>query len=297
MISRYHTICPRPEGSKHGAHWSAAEAAHGDEGFCMGKLRPFTSAVVFLVAACLVDLRAYAEDTAVPKREFKTREEFAKYREAAWAHFRRRCVENAGERIFRTVEDVRGVFLLKPRRRPTEYELGDQFWADDPYGHDGHGRVEIVSYLADLDGNGIPTVRRTARSGYEFVEMNASGGGVIQYRRDDPRTRPTEQRLRRPESRYGITWTDVSTAQDRHYWIAGGKLQIVDISNGAVLAERIGYLLEAGFGSTSSGRRPWLFARLHYSERACPAFRRHAYINREFVEKVLQPVPKSQDAK
>jgi hypothetical protein len=47
----------------------------------------------------------------------RSRADFEKYREAAWAHFRKRCKEDAGEKIYRVVEGVEGIFLRKPRNR------------------------------------------------------------------------------------------------------------------------------------------------------------------------------------
>lgn len=223
--------------------------------------------------------------------------EAKRYREAAWAHFQKRCKENAGEKIYRVVENVDGLLLLKPRKRPTDQEFRDQYWMGDPYGHDADGRLEIVAYLAALNKDGLPVIHSTPRAGYKFVEIESTDGGFIQYRRDDPRKPPTEHPQKSRSATFGVIWRDISTAEDRQFWTAGGKLQVIDLATNDVVAERVGYLLEAEFGSTSGGRRPWLFARLHYSERACPPFRRQALINREFVERVVKPQSGSRDGK
>jgi hypothetical protein len=154
---------------------------------------------------------------------------------------------------------------------------------------------EVIFFLADLDKNGIAVNRRTQHKGYDFVEVLRADGRVARYRRDDPTKPPTEQDSVASLAQYGVSWEDISTDEDRRYWVAGGKLQIIDLRSNEVLAERIGYLFEAGFGSTSGGRRPWVYARLFYSEQACPAFRRHAHINRMFVEKVLAPRKRKDD--
>jgi hypothetical protein len=57
------------------------------------------------------------------------------------------------------------------------------------------------------------------------------------------------------------------------------------VKSGELLGERVGYVFEAGFGSTSAGRRPWLFAQRN----ACPPIPMNAAIDRVFVEKVLKP--------
>lgn len=68
--------------------------------------------------------------------------------------------------------------------------------------------------------------------------------------------------------RYGITYDDISTKEDRDFWIAGSSLRIVDLTSGETIAERIGYMMDPGQGSRGGGRQPWLLA----ADRACPPF-------------------------
>ena len=63
---------------------------------------------------------------------------------AADARFEMRC-QSAGEKIYKTVEDVEGVMLLKVRpERETSYHQYNQY-AEDPYGgnSEGDGYIEI----------------------------------------------------------------------------------------------------------------------------------------------------------
>lgn len=253
--------------------------------------RTFTAAAIILAAVFLVDLRAHAEDIAVPKQEFKTREEFAKYREAAWAHFQKRCKEKAGETISRTVDNVRGLLLLKPRRQATEAELRDQFWRGDPYGHDSMlPDSEIGNFLRYLNERDVPTIRRTSRPGFSYVEAKDALRGYLRYELDGLDSKIVETTIDKPMSRFGVTWEDISTDEDRQFWVAGGKLQVLDLETNEILGFRTGYLIEFGFGSRGGGRRPWLHARLTGSDRAaCPPFPSKTLvpINRLFVEKVL----------
>jgi hypothetical protein len=95
-----------------------------------------------------------------------------------------------------------------------------------------------------------------------------------------------------PTTRYGVTYDDISTREDRDYWIAGSSLKVIDLQTNEVMAERIGYMMDRGQGNRSGGRSPWLLA----ADNACPAFAsRHgstAQINQteKFVEKVLNPI-------
>ena len=101
--------------------------------------------------------------------------------------------------------------------------------------------------------------------------------------------------------RYGVVYDDISTREEREYWIAGSSLKVVDLQTNEVIAERIGYMVDWAQGSRAGQRSPWLFA----ADNACPDFhiryknlaagqRSHAasvqpYQTLDFVEKVLKP--------
>lgn len=263
--------------------------------------KSFTAAAIILAAVLLVDRLAYAEGIAVPKQEFKTREEFAKYREAAWAHFRKRCKESAGEKIYRTVENVPGLILLRRRLWATDAELRDQYWRGDPYGRDSVlPDSEIRNFIGFLNKRGLATTRQTPKPGYLYVETKESQGGYRRYELDIVQAKIVEIIIEKPVSRYGVTWEDISTEEDQKYWVAGGKLQVLDLESNALLGERTGYLIEPGFGSQSAGRIPWRHARFISSDRAaCPPFPSKSLvpINRLFVEKVLRPARSVADGK
>ena len=92
--------------------------------------------------------------------------------------------------------------------------------------------------------------------------------------------------------RHGVTYDDISTREERDYWIAGSSLKVIDLKTNEVMAERIGYMMDRGQGNTSGGRAPWLLAADH----ACPAFPAgpggHTYQTdqtHDFVVKALKP--------
>lgn len=247
----------------------------------------------FAVAA-LFCLPCHANDIEPLKPQFKTREEQIRYREAALDHFRTVCREKAGEIVHRVVENVDGILLKTPQRRPSDFSLRDQYWKADWYGVVLYPPAEISRYLFDLDDNSIPTVIPTSRSGYAFVETpNSNGSGFVVHRRGTNRDSVVAEVSQTRRSRYGVVREDISTERDRSYWVAGGRLAVIDLSTGSVLGERIGYVLEAGFGSTAGGRRPWLIAQRN----ACPPIPRNAAIDRLFVQKVLRPAAQEHLAK
>lgn len=234
--------------------------------------------------------------------------------DSARALFKQRCA-TAGENIKRRVSDVDGVFLLKLRSGELNYR--QQFRFDDPYGSDYRNKWYIQSflqahhqlpdYLARMRGRSIEP---SGQVGYEYVEaVDVKDGKRYRYTAfieqpgiADPRYAKNyyrvvlESKLANGQPpRYGVTYEDISTTEDRNHWIAGSSLKVIDLHNNEVIAERIGYMMDLGQGADGGGRSPWLDA----ASNACPAFGgRIAAISQggqtdRFVEKVLQPRPSS----
>ncbi len=241
---------------------------------------------------------------------------------AAQRLFDMRCA-GAGEFIYRTAANVDGVFLLKLREKRSSFS--EQFSMDDPYGSDLSGDGYIKSFLkGKYENSGRPDLAARA---YSFVEVFDLKDGK-QYRysgyrkivgrqeatapnvkinlRNDPNydlniyeNALSRVGIKSPRSNYGVTYADISTVEDRRNWIAGSRLQVIELSTKSVIAERIGYMMDPGQGETGGGRSPWLQAAGY----ACPGFTgdgRRTYglpgamslqINQtiRFVGKVLKP--------
>lgn len=237
----------------------------------------------------------------------------------AEAMFQERC-KTAGEKIYRTAENVEGVFLMKIR--PPEINFGNQFAMTDPYGNDSGGDSYIKTFLTGYHSKSDRPVRGAPpRLGYQFVEaIDPADGNRYRYtgtKRDvthvssilmggDGKTTFVTKDFvldKTPASdappRYGVTYVDISTREEREYWIAGSWLKVIDLRTNEVIAERIGYMMDRGQGNTSGGRSPWLLA----ANDACPTFQRNPYypippgqgasaqVNQteDFVEKILKP--------
>lgn len=233
----------------------------------------------------------------------------------AEALFRQHC-STAGETIKRTVKDVEGIFLLKGR--PKKINYGDQFLMNDPYGFDFGGEAYIESFLkatheparryAALLKN-PPVFDPDEPVGYNYVDISGpENGEIVRYTavvdqpgKADPKFsvdyfRVILKKMLAPGmvARYGVTYEDISTVEDRALWIAGSSLKVVDLQTKEVIAERVGYMIDGGQGITAGGRSPWLLA----ASTACPAFpgRHSDQVGQtaRFVEKVLAPVGKAE---
>jgi hypothetical protein len=227
---------------------------------------------------------------------------------AAMAHFQRRC-KTAGDKVNRVVEDVDGIVWMKWRPVIVDAE---QF-SEDPYGRDCSGEDCIRILLRASSGGGLdgPEARQYA-SGYRFVEaVDPSDGkryrytAVLAFVRQrtrverekymasgsgrDPGFGIYEFKLERKAidaftARYGLTWEDISTSDDREHWVAGGTLKAIDLQTQEVVAERTGYLLNTRRGRIEYNDDPWAWAKL-YAPR-CPKRDERTW---DFASKRLRP--------
>lgn len=217
-------------------------------------------------------------------QDYKQRQQF----DDAYAHFQARC-KGAGEKVSRIVDNVAGVVWMK--WRPKEFNQNDQYRLNDPYGQDCGGEDCVEGLLTVTQGLELDPTRKMSSNyvspyrGFRFVEStDPSDGKLYRYERRfyrphdrDPkwatdlvRTELVKTEIAGPSARYGITWEDLSTREDRDRWIAGSSLKVIDLQTNEVIAERIGYMFDRGLGNQSGGRQPWSYAAFT----ACPEFGR-----------------------
>jgi hypothetical protein len=253
-----------------------------------------------------------ANVSPVAAQSMQTRQQIAK------AMFAERC-KTAGEKIHRTVENVEGIFLMK-LRIGTNYD--QQFTLDDPYGHDSSGNEYIKNFLQGYyhQKKSPPIPGQPPQVGYLYVEaIDINDGQRYRYTGGikevthvssvmmggDGRTTFKAKEFALDQipatgnaPRYGVTYDDISTREEREYWIAGSSLKVIDLQTNEVLGERIGYMIDLAQGSRAGGRSPWLFA----ASNACPGFHRNPLLPAPrpafsaqagqtivFIEKILKP--------
>ena len=232
----------------------------------------------------------------------------------AIAMWQERC-KTAGEKIHKTVDNVEGIYLMKVR---TTTNFGNQFELDDPYGSDLTGDTFILNFLRGFHHQSKvePYLGSPPRVGYSHVEaQDPKDGQRYRYtgRVEEPwltnksylkgytRFVLDKSPPKTPAPRYGVTYDDISTGEEREYWIAGSSLKVIDLQTNEVIAERIGYMVDRAQGSSAGQRSPWFFA----ADNACPNFQRNplrppltsgqgrsAQLSQtlDFVEKVLKPI-------
>jgi hypothetical protein len=219
----------------------------------------------------------------------------------ARAMFAELC-KTAGFKIHKIVKGVDGIYLLK--LRPPTPNFGDQYRMDDPY---TGGDVFIDNLLMGRNEKGSVVMDGYFSKGYSYVEAEDP--------KDSKRYRYTG-RIEEPwqtnksylkgykrfvmdkapatglPPHYGVTYDDISTHEERDYWIAGSSLKVIDLKTNEIIAERIGYMIDQAQGSRAGARQPWLMAKFN----ACPSFPKdpggHPFSMRQvrdFVEQVLIP--------
>ena len=215
------------------------------------------------------------------------------YSKAAWERFNKYCAEKAGERFYQKIENVDRLFVMRPRQNHSDSDYADQFWLGDPYGGSLSGDDELLSLLYEDRGQ---SATPNDRFGFRFLEVEEKAvddkTAILEVRlRGTKEKRVSDNLLKVPiseaKSRYGYTWADMSTKEDRYYWIAASSLRIVDLETNVTVAERIGYMIDPGFGSTRGGRRPWFLA----INQSCPRLEMgtHYYQTRRFLIQALRP--------
>lgn len=202
-------------------------------------------------------------------------------------YFEALCKAEAGEFIYKTVENVEGVYQIRPRQFESDDAMTDRYVMEDPY---GYNTAEVSNKLPRQ-------IVQPTYGQYVFVDI-PNAGSITHYFRDETmrHTRKinvfiggrgyhapiivNSKEIDRPSAAYGFTWRGISRPHDRELGIAGGEMAIIDLQSGDVLALRRGFR-RSGYMKNSSGFW-WLTAQHCSPELAQPGYR--------FIEKILRPV-------
>ncbi len=156
------------------------------------------------------------------------------------AYFKHLCETEAGEFIFKTVENVDGFYFMRPPKRPTDYDLMDRYRLEAP---------EIESLFQSVR----PTFEDQAhlfisppRRTYRFVELpdpsKAFGESFLRAYGYRANVSPMKaDAVSATKSRYGLIWRGIKRPHDRESYVAGGEWIVLDLKTSEVLAVRRNY--------------------------------------------------------
>ena len=190
------------------------------------------------------------------KEEIQAQEEWdRKYKEAE-AVFNEQC-KTAGEKIYRTVDNVEGIMLLKVPPKSTvsvDTKTRDPMW-DNAALQVSEGKEFIGDFLGLYGGKY-----------YNYVDvLQPNQSDIIRYTGHHS---PLKQSLNpRHPARYAVTFENNVDPKLRRHWVAGATIRIIDRQTDEVIAEKTTYAFEKGLGGTGGARMPWKFAILCNKER------------------------------
>ena len=188
-------------------------------------------------------------------------------------YFDHLCRTEAGEFIYKTVENVEGIYMMRPRKVATDDELSHLYALEDPYGYE----IWEAAHPAKI------FVRPKA---YYFFELPLDGSDspYIRYSGFDDHdpTSMKEEKITILRSRFGYAWRGITRPHDRELGIAGGELIILDLQSKEVLAVRRAYVRSGDVRNRLTGVW-WLGGRV------CPVNSTRLHHTYEFIVQVLKP--------
>ena len=180
--------------------------------------------------------------------------EWRKRYEPAKARFDQLC-QNAGEKIYRTADNVDGILLLKVRGDDEKYQDSfynprkDQMWEDAAV----ESEFDRVAYIEEFL---LPYTSSFPR--YIYADVLQKNGLVIRYSRqkEDQNWVMDQQPTPHPRARYAVTYENDISWENRKHWIAGTTIKIIDTKTNTLMAEKTMYVFVPGLGYSKFEQNP-----------------------------------------
>lgn len=232
--------------------------------------------------------------------------------------FEEKCRTVAGERIYRTVEDVEGIVLLKVRPARGERELADPMWPGAAFASEFRADEYIKSFFwyehlpetPAIQTRGILNTEPSNLPGYRYVDVIDEkdgkryrySGSIKVVGKKDATAYNVQIELKKnpdydlniyrwsldkvpaafPSPRYGVTYEDHVVPEERELGIASSTVKVIDLQTQEVLGAMTRYAWGAVKPSYSNPS-PWLTAS------QCPRVTWRFAQTRQFVDQVLIP--------
>lgn len=229
-------------------------------------------------------------------------------------YFQALCEKEAGWFIYRSVENVDGIYEVRPRFHDVDRQLGDPYVVEDPWSATLAGWVSSVPPYAIQPYRGkyafLESKRNYGRDDKAFIfknglfEQEKSSAQYYRYFRDENRkpvvdfltgrngkllTVPfivEQAAINKPSARFGFTWRGIVRPHFAEFLIQGGELIVLDLQTNEILGVR------RTFMAHGDGKSSWLNAP------ACPNLReidKSWKTDWQFIQAVLKPRPENAD--
>jgi len=212
--------------------------------------------------------------------------------------------KTAGEKIYRTADNVEGVTLLKVWDRESahsEEKLWKYAGLPEQYGKDSYiegflkWRVKIITkgnekyddVLFLPEDQNHPYI---LQGRYSYVDVKQKNGTFLRYTLGDNLNQNYRMisNFTKSPARYAVTFENPVVPEEREHWIAHTRATVIDLQNNTVMATKDWYSFESqqGYGRYTM----WVTAA------TCPDPGRSstAYPIRLFIGDVLKPKPGEQ---
>ena len=168
-------------------------------------------------------------------------------------YFDHLCKTEAGEFIYKTVEDVDGVYQMRPRDEVSQQVLASLFVLEDVYGYDRVEATEPENHYVGPQKYQFFETPRLVRPIQEWQRkyLHSSmfskaqqDSKYVRYYGYDGRDMKTmeKEHIRKRKSQYGYTWRGILRPHAQELGVVGGELIVMDLLNNEVLAVRRGYV-------------------------------------------------------
>jgi hypothetical protein len=197
-------------------------------------------------------------------------------------YFDHLCKTEAGEFIYKTVANVEGLFLMRPREKVDDYKLQHLYALEDPY---AYSDIETDS-PQKLFVNPPWWIYRFFETKNTSLDLNArSLNPYLRYSGfAQNKTAMNIEEVSALKSRYGYTWRGINRPYDRELGIVGAELIVMDLGSNEILAVRRGYIRTGDVRSSLTGVW-WIGGHV------CPTYQHANAYTYEFLSKVLNPIP------
>lgn len=195
-------------------------------------------------------------------------------------YFEALCKSEAGEFVYKTVEGVEGIYLIRPRQREFgDIRFEDRYVIESPYGYENWEAEHAHKILAGPRGFRFLEAPRPTLSSSSVAQ------GVRRYTYVAG-SKPgdwTEEEGRALKSVHGYLWREIPRKRDREKNISGGEIVVLNIQTGEILAVKRGFIL----GGPIRGSHTEIYWR---QGRHCKGDSTRLFRTEEFIRRVLQPV-------
>jgi hypothetical protein len=217
-------------------------------------------------------------------------------------YFEALCKAEAGEFIYKTVENVEGVYQMRPRSLLEYYDVPqqDRYVLEDPYGYTGleadtapyhfiastQDRQKFQKYYSYFETPlWGPQLKSREKENLALHAPPPEGATFQRFFYSDENSRLLQKQYdSKLKSQYGFIWRGIKRPHDREMGIVGGELVVMELQTNEILGVRRGFARSGYIRNNQSGFF-WL------SALRCPHNEGGDY---SFISKILQPaIPKN----